>query len=62
MMMRNIVISLGITTLSSLLLYMYFRNKMSNIVFKHLLRNSFFQDLNTNDDRSPGHPCPAGVL
>jgi len=31
MMMRNIVISLGITTLSSLLLYMYFRNKMSDI-------------------------------
>ena len=29
--MRNIVISLGITTLSSLLLYMYFRNKMSDI-------------------------------
>jgi hypothetical protein len=29
--MRNIVISLGITTLSSVLLYMYFKNKMADV-------------------------------
>ena len=31
MIMRNIVISLGITTLSSVLLYMYFKNKMADV-------------------------------
>ena len=31
MMIRNLVISLGITTLSSFLLYMYFKNRMSDV-------------------------------
>lgn len=31
MIMRNLVISLGITTLSSFLLYMYFKNRMSDV-------------------------------
>ena len=34
MMIRNLVISLGITTLSSFLLYMYFRNRMSDVESK----------------------------
>jgi len=33
-MIRNLVISLGITTLSSFLLYMYFRNRMSDVESK----------------------------
>lgn len=34
MMIRNLVISLGITTLSSFLLYMYFKNRMSDVESK----------------------------
>jgi hypothetical protein len=34
MTMRNLVISLGITTLSSFLIYMYFRNRMSDVESK----------------------------
>jgi len=33
-MIRNLVISLGITTLSSFLLYMYFKNRMSDVESK----------------------------
>ena len=34
MMIRNLVISLGITTLSSFLIYVYFRNRMSDVESK----------------------------
>ena len=68
MMMRNIVISLGITTLSSLLLYMYFRNKMSDIenkveimfqlIQEHAAANDAAAELKTINSSHESSPLP----